>query len=229
MSKSSGVRRSILYLPDGNHRFARIKGISLEEAYYRGGKILETFTRFFFDGGLASTLIFYTLSSYTHKRTDKTPAVMHRVIVKLFREWNSVCFFSEKRINVYIIFGHTQKFPDDLKQACDDLMGHNEAKFEKEIFILLGYSLSEDMNTALSYKPNNYQELRAKLLFHDIDLVIRTTEMRLSNGPVYAMSQSQMITINKMNPEVTTEDLEKLWAEYCRLLRYRISTNIHHK
>ena len=76
--------------------------------------------------------------------------------------------------------------------------------------------------------PEDYNELRTRLTFPDIDLVIRPIEMRASGGPIYAMSQAQMITLDKLNPEITRKDLEKVWQEYNELLEYRIAHNPHH-
>lgn len=218
---------SVLYMPDGNHRFAMQKCIPLEVAYYLGGKVLEILVDFFLGRGLVNVLILHALSDYTHNRTDGTTVVMYDVMIRLFKEWSDIRYFSKKEINVRII-NHSQKLPKDLKEVCDDLIKQNQEIFEKEIVILLGYSLSEDINVALSTKPENYQELREQLLFSDIDLVIRTMEMRPSSGPVYAMAQSQMIILNKLNPEVTVEDLDTLWKEYCKFVEYRISTNAFH-
>jgi len=52
--------------------------------------------------------------------------------------------------------------------------------------------------------------------------------MRPSGGPVYAMSQAQMITLDKLNPEVSKKDLEKVWKEYSRLKEFRMQGNPYH-
>lgn len=94
---------------------------------------------------------------------------------------------------------------------------------------MLGYSLKEDINQALSQNPKNYKDLRKSLLFPDIQLVIRPTEMRPSGGPVYVMAQAQMIILDKLNPETTREDLEKIWKEYTELKSYRKRSNLYHR
>lgn len=85
----------------------------------------------------------------------------------------------------------------------------------------MGYSLEEEFNQALLQNPKDYKSLRSALIFPKIDLVIRPREMRLSGGPAYAMSQAQMMVLNKLNPEVAREDLEELWRNYCELKGYR--------
>ena len=102
----------------------------------------------------------------------------------------------------------------------------------KNVTTLLGYSLEEDFNQALSQNPRDYASLRDCLIFPDIDLVIRPKEMRVSKGPVYAMAQSQMIILDKLNPEVTREDLEKITQGYEKLKKYRVKhshNSIHQK
>ena len=39
--------QAVLYMPDGNRRFAEENDISLDEAYYEGGKTLRLFSDFF--------------------------------------------------------------------------------------------------------------------------------------------------------------------------------------
>lgn len=216
---------SVLYMPDGNHRYAKDRHLSLEEAYYLGGKKLELLSEFFLVRGRANALIFHALSKYTHNRKDKTLVAIYRTIVRLFGEWADSSFFSKNGINVHVV-DHSGKLSETLGIAGDRLTAKNKDEFRKDVHILLGYSLSEDMDAALLHKPNDYPELRRWLLFSDIDLVIRTMEMRASGGPIYAMAQAQMMILDKTNPEVTTEDLDCLWKNYCRLAEHRINARI---
>lgn len=56
---------SVLYMPDGNKRFAEKNNLSLHEAYYLGGKTLKLFSQFFVVERRADTLIYHAGSYYT--------------------------------------------------------------------------------------------------------------------------------------------------------------------
>ena len=87
-------------------------------------------------------------------------------------------------------------------------------------------------NTLLIFEigiVNVFNDFKKKRLISDIDLVLRTTEMRLSKGPVYAMSQAQMLLVEKLNPELKEFDLEIVLKKYETLIDYRKVTNPIHQ
>lgn len=220
---------TVLYMPDGNRRFAAKKGMRLSQAYYAGGRTLKELSQFFLVEGRARVLIYHALSHYTSERTDSSLGAMHGAATKHFKALKKADFFRKNGIRFRVI-DHSGKLPQSLEKAAKALSDSTLEAGEKECIVLLGYSLKEDVNQALSQKPENYESFRQKLLFPDIDLVIRPIEMRPSGGPVYAMSQAQMITLNRLNPEVSREDLERTWKEYLELKKQRIKGNpAHHK
>jgi len=210
---------SILYMPDGNRRYAQKKNISLEESYLRGGKTLRLFSEFFLVGKKADTFIWHVMSKYTHQREDGSLQPIYDALGRTFEELYKERFFSKNGISFQVI-DHSGKLPSDLKRIIKELTSSSQEGDDK-VIVLLGYSLVEDINKCLLSCPKDYQEFREGLIFSDIDLVIRTIEMRPSGGPVYAMSQSQMMILNKFNPEVTRIDLEELWGHYIKLNEYR--------
>lgn len=219
---------TILYMPDGNRRFAKMKGISFDEAYNLGSKTLKLCSKFFIVEKKADIFIFYAMSDYTNKRTDLSLGPIYDAIEKTFQDLIKERFFEKNKISVKVM-DNSGKLPKKLKKVSEQLQKSTKNYKDKKVIVLLGYSLKEDINQALSRNPENYSAFRRELIFPNIDLVIRPLEMRISGGPVYAMSQAQMMILDKLNPEVKKEDLEKLWKEYCRLKDYVESSNSYHK
>lgn len=212
---------SVLYMPDGNRRFAAKNALSLPNAYYLGGQTLKLFSEFFIVEERSKVLIYHAMSDYTYDRKDLSLDAIYKTAVKICEELIKDSFMERNEI-VFKFIDHVEKIPSKLKKVLQQLSDSTKnAKTGKVIVLLLGYSLKKDINQSLSQNPKNYEELRNRLLFSDIDLVIRTTEMRLSGGPVYAMSQSQMIIIDKLNPELKRKDLEELWKDYLELRNYK--------
>lgn len=223
-----GFIHSVLYMPDGNRRFAEKNSIPLSESYDMGGKTLELFSEFFVAECRADNLVYYWLSSYTNKRTDSSLEAIYNSAAKTLENLFEEDFFKKNKI-CFNMQDYSGKLPEKIKNIVDKLYESTKNEKNGNVIVLSGYSLEADYNQALFKKPENYIDLRKKLIFPlDIDLVIRNLEMRLSGGPVYAMSQSQMIILNKANPEIKRDDLEILWDDYCRLKGYRISSNPHH-
>jgi len=215
-------------MPDGNRRFAQKHNIPLEGAYKQGGRTLKLFSEFFVGEGRAHQFIYHAMSHYTHKRIDLSLEPIYKVVTEIFERLLKERFFIEKGI-LFRVIDHSGKLPLELKKIIKKLSDSTTNAKNGEVIVLLGYSLEEDVNQALSCNPKNYKALRKNLLFSDIQLVIRPMEMRPSGGPVYAMAQAQMITLDKLNPEITREDLEKIWERYTELKIYREKNNPYHR
>ncbi len=169
------------------------------------------------------------MSNYTHKRTDSGLEPIYKALKNTFEDLIKEKFFEKNGI-VFKVIDHSEKLPKELEGAAKELSQLTKNGKNGEVTTLLGYSLEQDINEALSQDPKDYESFRGKLIFPDIDLVIRPYEMRLSGGPVYAISQAQMIILNKLNPEVKGEDLKRILQEYYQLKNNRInkSHNPHH-
>jgi|SRR3989338_1866275 len=219
---------SVLYMPDGNKRFAQKNNIPLEEAYRQGGRTLKLFSEFFIGEEKFHQFIYHAMSNYTHQRTDLSLKPIYKAAIETLDKLLKERFFIEKGISFRAI-DHFGGLPSELKKVIKELSDSTKNAKNGDIVVLLGYSLEEDMNQALSHNPKNYKALQENLLFSNIQLVIRPTEMRPSEGPVYAMAQAQMMTLDKLNPEITREDLEKIWKEYTELKNYREKSNPYHR
>lgn len=206
-------------MPDGNRRFARDKEISLNDAYIEGAKTLEIGTKFFLTGNISDTFIYHAMSAYTHKRTDFSLEPIYEVFRKTFRDLAEENYFENNNISFRAI-DHSGRVPRDIIDITKEIELSTKNS-DRNLFILLGYSLEQDYNDAIARNPRNYDDLRDGLIFSDIDLVIRPKEMRASRGPVYAMAQSQMIILNRLNPEVSAKDFKDVLNEYYKWEKYK--------
>jgi|SRR3989344_1465273 len=215
---------SVLYMPDGNRRFAEKNSISYGEAYKIGSSTLTLFAEFFVAEGRVEQLIYHAMSNYTHRRTDETVTAIFGAGLKALEDLAANDFFFSRNITFRAI-EHTGV----LQKGISEIIAKLESKIPHspigEVVVLMGYSLEQDMNFALARNPKSYQELRDYLLFPKIDLVLRNKEMQPSGGPVYAMDQAQMIILDKLNPEISREDLEKAWDEYQELKKRHQTTS----
>jgi undecaprenyl pyrophosphate synthase len=202
-------------MPDGNRRFGEQQRIPHVDAYLRGGRTLALCSDFFVTERRATQFIYHAMSAYTHRRDDPTLAAILTAGEITLNGLLAQDFFRSRNL-AFRAVDHTGNLPPSIKIITDSLEKRNPTHPLGEIVVLLGYSLEKDMNTALETAPQNYQDLRNRLLFPHINLVLRNEEMRPSGGPVYAMDQAQMITLKKLNPDIQREDLEEAWQEFQR-------------
>ncbi|MBD3209425.1 undecaprenyl diphosphate synthase family protein, partial [Candidatus Woesearchaeota archaeon] len=135
-------------------------------------------------------------------------------------------YFEDNEIRFQWI-DHSSKLPTEIVDICQSLEEKTKQGIKTSLN-LLGYDLETDEKNAFN-QAENYNQFKANRLIPNIDLVLRTTEMRPSKGPVYAMAQSQMLLLEKLNPELERIDLEKILQEYNSLVGYRQTTNPIHK
>ncbi len=213
-------------MPDGNRRYARKEGISLDEAYKKGVKTFRLFMDFFLIKENWNELTLYIMAKYTYNRTDRSLPPIYNALLSELNNFKNEKYFQKNNLKL-IVINHSNKLPKEISEILDVI--EQETKNNKKIVrFLLGYDLETDEKNAFN-KAESYDEFTSLRLISDIDLVIRTTEMRMSKGPVYAMEQAQMILLNKLNPELTKADLDNALKEYNRLLDYRKTTNPLHK
>lgn len=210
-----------MYFPDGNRRYAKKNNLPLFEAYKVGlEKSLRLLIDYFLIENRAQELVFVI---YTYVRKDSTYDDVCNACEVLVSNFLDTDYFQEKNIKFNVVNNYFE-FPQSLVQVIERLSSSTSLlSTDKKVTLLLGYSLEEDFNQALLSKPESYSDLRRRLQFKDIDLVLRYGELRLSNGPVYALGKTQMIELDKMNPEITREDLEQVWSKYEATEDYRNS------
>jgi len=219
------MKQHLLFMPDGNRRYAKKESINLSKAYDKGAQTLELFVNFFLIKNNWSELTMHFMSKYTHNRDDGSLEPIYSALTKMLQNLDNKHFFTNNNLKL-ISIDHSGRLPQSLQEITYKI--EKETKNNKKIVrILLGYDLDTDEKQAFE-KSKSYEEFIKNRLIPNIDLVIRTTEMRASKGPVYAMSQAQMLLLNKLNPELKEQDLMQLLQEYKRFVDYRKTTNPTH-
>ena len=122
------------------------------------------------------------MSKYTHNRTDGSLKPIYSALEDGFNNLYKKGIISEEKNLQFIAIDHSNKLPNGLLNSINRLKNCN-SNGHQIIRVLLGYDLKEDEKSAFKIS-NNYNDFKTNLLVPEIDLVIRTTEMRLS-GDLY--------------------------------------------
>ncbi|MFH0714849.1 MAG: undecaprenyl diphosphate synthase family protein [Candidatus Diapherotrites archaeon] len=225
--------RHVLYMPDGNNRFARERKLPLEKAYLEGGKTLKRLVEFFILKKGFKEATYFAMAQHTfsrdNERSEPSLPPIFDAVRKTLQQLYEERFFQQNGL-CFRLFLNGEKVPARALEYGRKLESETRENEKGIVNVLLGYSLEGDFSQALKKSDEkSFSQLRKNLSFSEIDLVLRNREMRLSNGPVYAMGQAQMIVIPKYNPEVTEKDFAKAFAEYEKLRSYRAKTNPMHR
>jgi len=215
---------------DGNRRFAKKTGVSIEESYRIGAeKVTEVVKHILGDYNIPNVTIFALAFSNLKGRhaVDIMPILKSQE--KTARSWLNDDFFRNIRIRFigkindekFLSENTGFSFPKSYVEACKELERKTANNTGKSLNILIAYSgkidaLDAQKRFALyAAKNNNLNAAEPSFDFYEhagpqIDLIIRTSETRpLSDGPAHLAFFSEFVSIDKFWPEIETEDIDK--------------------
>ena len=189
--------KTVGIIPDGNRRYAKKHGIGLEEAYEKAIKVMEKTIKFFYTRANVKYFIIYGLSSDNfRKRKEEELYPYLRTVLRFYRE--------HKDYNVKFI-GNIKELPEWFKRYINT--GRYRLRFP-EIYVLFNYSSKEDIKGC--------KEKRRLLLEQvpDVDILIRTSERRISGFVPYKLDYAEFFFIDKLWPEITERDLMEVVVDF---------------
>lgn len=219
----------VLFIPDGNRRFAAERGISLAEAYYLGGLTLPLVSEFF-SRCHATQIIYHALSSTTFRRRDETLPMIWRAQERVLTELRDCRFFPDRGLSLRVL-DQRHLLPIAVRRLCVDISRQRSGKSNAEVVVLAGYDVRADWSRGIARwfgRLGMYPMRRCMEFPESIDLVIRTAgTMNFSGGPAYACDRAEFIVVPEKNPAVTEEVLKRVIAEYQTNAAYRLENNPH--
>ncbi len=222
-----GDPEAIGVIPDGNRRYARKMGISLQEGYLRGVRKAEELMDYLVERTKTRVVYFYTLSLENLKRRPREELrFLYHVFKKKARD-----VLLNNRWNARIKFiGRRSALPDELRKMQEEVERKTENNNGPTIVLAMGYTgLAEvadmvrsvardvksgsvriediDENTVLSHLYTAGLPLP--------DAIIRTSgEMRTSGFLPIQSVYAELIFYPKYWPELTEEDFERIYEDF---------------
>lgn len=228
MNRTKITPKHVLWIPDGNRRYANNTRNTFQEAYYAGGKKCISATRFFLEHG-AEEVSVYVTSKDNMKRGCAWNKIIRNTFIKLKPEFEKL----SKECSVRFKIISFVQLPEEIA-VLNKIQSINDTNETiRVINILYGYSFEEDMNSAIKKLKRKvglkftWDDMRKELALNDIDLAVRTSgQMRISDGPMYALGQAYFIEIKHTIAEITEMDLYEVLEKYSSLLTYKQSTRL---
>jgi len=200
---------------DGNRRFAKKNGMSIEEGYRIAAERVEEFFRWFYKRKDVKILSLYALSMLNFKNRPKSQI---KCLINLFyKKLKNHLEEVEKykgRYCVKIVSFIKSEMPKKLRDLVD-YANREFSKGERKIYFLFGYDSETELENALRLSKINGKPLRENLLVKEpVDLLVRTgNEKRLSGFLLYQASQAQIYFEKRMFPE-TNKHVWNYWIRW---------------
>jgi tritrans,polycis-undecaprenyl-diphosphate synthase [geranylgeranyl-diphosphate specific] len=224
-------------IPDGNRRWAKDRNLTVGEGYATGAEKIKMFRRLAFKNEKVDTVSVFLLSTENIERRPQGE------LQQLYGVFSS--FFDGIRDNEDVhdnnirheVRGNEEAInmlPDNVTEAINDMEEATEEYDENKMVFLLGYSGRDEIINAAHDTPRGQvsieitdegedeTEFRENLMLGDlpdIDLMLRTSERRISNFMLYENAYSEMVFVDKFWPDYTTADFYEAMYSYANRSR----------
>lgn len=221
---------SIGIIPDGNRRWAQIRGLKPFMGHWYGAKKLEEIVKFVFEIGIKEVNVYALSTENLRERDKKEIKELFKIFKTYLNEWKTGNF---KEIELYEVkvnfFGNFFLLPKSLVRIMKKIM-QKTSKFRKRILnILIAYGGTYEILNLIKkviekkVKIENITEEKIReYLFvkNNIDLIIRTGGYsRLSNFLPLQSTYAEIYVIKKLWPDITKRDIINAIKWYSKIER----------
>ena len=219
----NNIPKHVAIIMDGNRRWAREKGLSVNEGHEAGARNLERIVKKASELGI-KYLTVYTLSTENwRKRSKEEVRGIFDLLVRMVKEKREE--YQKMGIKMFVL-GNFQAFPRRVVRAIKEMLKVVLKHERMRVNFALNYGGRDEIVRAVQeiiregVPPEKVdEELISRHLYTngqpDPDLIIRTGgEIRISNFLLWQMSYSEFYFTDILWPDFGPEELEKAIVEY---------------
>ena len=231
----------IALTPDGNRRWANARNLSVGEGYASGAEVIRNFRKWAMVDNSVDTLSVFLMSTENiERRPEDELAQLYTVFADFFNgvAENDLVHQNQIRHEVRGNRDVLERLPNQVQDSIDIMEEATKGYDNKRMVFLLGYGgRSEIINAArrtprggtkleISGDGEDDTEFRDNLLLGDltdVDLMIRTSEHRISNFMLYENAYAEFIFLDKMWPSYSSSDFyQNIYSYANRDRRYGV-------
>jgi undecaprenyl diphosphate synthase len=205
----------VAIITDGNGRWAKQRGLPVEEGHSAGADVVKARLRDAVDLGIRELTVYSFSTENWSRPIEEVAALMEMFSERILAETPEL---HEEGVRMRFIGRRTGVAPELLQQMAwaEDKTRDNE---RITLFVAFNYGgRAEIIDAALSFSGGGEDEFRAHLYapeMHDPDLIIRTSgEQRLSNYLLWQSAYSELHFTDVLWPDFGRADLERALAEF---------------
>jgi undecaprenyl diphosphate synthase/tritrans,polycis-undecaprenyl-diphosphate synthase [geranylgeranyl-diphosphate specific] len=224
----------VALVPDGNRRFANDRGLTVGEGYAAGAEKIIQFREWAMVDNDVEYITAFLLSTENIKRRPKDElAQLYGVFTGFFNSVAENEAVQEAGIK-HEVRGNEEAMsmlPDEVLESINHMESATEDLDQHTMVFTLGYGSRDDLARAarrtndlaingqitVSDDGEDNNEFRQNLMLGDlpdVDLMLRTSERRLSNYLLYSNAYAELVFLDKMWPAFSEGDF------YASMYRY---------
>ncbi|MEM4295261.1 MAG: polyprenyl diphosphate synthase [Candidatus Anstonellales archaeon] len=218
----------VAIIPDGNRRFAKRNGLTIEEAYKIGIEKIRDVVEWVKDTDVKEmTLWGFSTENFNRDEKEKETiwTLLGATLDKIINEYKKSD--DKRKEQVKISFhGMLEKLPNHIEKKCLELMDvtNNNGPYKLNILLAYGgrYEIINAINNAIKQKQKidfiEEGDIEKNLMVKTpADLIIRTGgEKRLSGYLLWQSAYSELFFSDKLWPEFEKEDLLLALDDYTK-------------
>lgn len=235
--RSAGsVPSHVAVILDGNRRWARERGLSVEEGYREGAKRVESVLRWCYDLGVRTVTLYVLSTENIARRSPEELSAIMGILREYLRNESNISELISRRVRVKAL-GRLDLLPPDVAEDIRRLERRTESFSERFLSLAIAYGGRAEIVEAARRIAEDV--LAGKLRVEDIDeslferylqtahlpnphpdLVIRTSgELRVSNFLLWQIAYSELVFLDVYWPEFRRIDLLRALRTYQRRAR----------
>jgi undecaprenyl diphosphate synthase len=212
--------RYVAIITDGNGRWARERGVPVNDGHDAGADTVKARLRDAAELGIEELTVYSFSTENWSRPSDEVQGLMQMFSRRIAGETPEL---HEEGVRMRFI-GRRDGVDEQLTKQmrwAEELTGANE---RITLFVAFNYGgRAEIIDAARRFDGHTDAEFRACLYapeMHDPDLIIRTSgERRLSNYLLWQSAYSELVFRDELWPDFTREALEQSLAEYAERRR----------
>jgi undecaprenyl diphosphate synthase len=207
--------RYVAIITDGNGRWARAHGVSVNEGHSAGADTVKARLRDAVELGIRELTVYSFSTENWSRPAEEVDGLMNMFSRRIADETPEL---HQEGVRMRFIGrreGIDQKLSEQMRWA-EELTAQNS---RITLFVAFNYGgRAEILDAAQRFQGGTEEEFRACLYapeMHDPDLIIRTSgERRLSNYLLWQSAYSELVFRDELWPDFTREALEESLAEF---------------
>jgi undecaprenyl diphosphate synthase len=212
------------YIVDGNRRWAKKHGIPTYEGHLAGYNAIQEVARASFDAGIKYVSA-YIFSTENWKRSEEEVGKLMGLVLKLLT--SDLHIFEENNVKLKVL-GSRENVSERILKAIDDAEAKTANNTKGTLAICFNYGGQQEIADAckkIVQSGVSADQITPELISENlyvpevppVDIVVRTSgEQRLSNFMLWRASYSEFMSLEKLWPDMTKEDVTAILKEYAR-------------
>jgi undecaprenyl diphosphate synthase len=220
MSAAEPNARYVAIITDGNGRWAREHGVSVNEGHDAGADTVKARLRDAAELGVQELTVYSFSTENWSRPPEEVAGLMEMFSRRIGQETPEL---HDEGVRMRFI-GRREGVSEELvarMNSAEELTAKNE---RITLFVAFNYGgRAEIIDAARRFQGGSEEEFRACLYapeMHDPDLIIRTSgEQRLSNYLLWQSAYAELVFRDELWPDFSREALEQSLAEFSRRRR----------